>query len=407
MSVDGPTGSGLERAMECDASNVLPRAWPASSIYAESGIALHAYLQRISDGATLEESLAQVDEEYRDSCESHDLHGLKLEQYSAEVTLVINLVTTKSRIHGQNLDRDYSGIEPDDVPMTIDLVGVDLPNRRGKVGDHKRGWSKRTPAAENWQLLGPATALADRFDLDEVDAELIHHREGKKAWIDRTTFTAADFATARVELRDLRTRTIANRARFARGEHVEPTEGLWCEHCPGRWSCPAKIGTIRAALALDPTMAIIPADAAALLKATNAQLVALGALKTRIYGLAAMEPGGFLLEVDYEAETETWLRDDVTEGNEKLSPDIAIDVASKVLEVPADQAATFVRAVAKLEVTKGALQKETMKRAPKKQGGKTFDRIVEEIRARGGAPRKTRAGVQVVTVPMRAKTEAA
>lgn len=386
------TGSGLERAMECDASNVLPRVWSSGNVYSDRGQELHAYLQRITDGATPEESLAQVADEHRDWCEGMDLEGLKLEQYSAEVTLVVNLPTGRGRVLGANLQRDYTGVGPDDVPMTIDLVGVDLPARRGELADHKSGFSKRTPAAENWQLLGPAVALASVYDLDEITGKLIMHREGKPPFVDRATFTPSDLVAARGELAALHQRTIANRARYERGEHIEPTEGPWCAHCPCAYTCPAKIGTIRAALAFDENTQIIPADAGKLLDQIERAMAALKAVKSRIYGLAAIEP--MLLEV-YEDGAERWLGDAITDGNEDLDPNVAIDVGGEVLKVPADEAAAFVRSIAKLKVTKAALRAEVMRRAPKKKGGKTFDAVLDAVRAKGGAPRKVRTGVQV------------
>lgn len=119
------TGSGVERSMACLASNVLERAWVADTEHSARGVAVHAYLERISNGMTAEESLALVDEEYREVCEGLDLSGLALDQLSAEVTFVINLVTGEARVLGQGLERDYSGVGADELPLTIDLAGVD------------------------------------------------------------------------------------------------------------------------------------------------------------------------------------------------------------------------------------------------------------------------------------------
>lgn len=401
------TGSGLERAMECRASNVLDRVWAESSTYAERGTAIHSYLQRISDGATPDESLALVDDDHRDACEGLDLDGLQLDQLSAEVTFVIHLVTGQARILGQGLERDYAGVGPDEVPLTIDLAGADLTARRGKVADHKSGWSRRTRASDNWQIKGAAYALGAVYDLDEVDGELITHRDGRPPRRDRAVFDAADLLVARADLRELHTRTVADRAARAAGKHIEPTEGSWCRYCPCAWSCPAKIGTLRLALApSDDTYPITVADAGRALDMIAAGKKALSALETRIYAMAATAPGGRLLLRVSDDGTETWLGAHEREGNEQLRADIAIDAAAKVLGVPPEDMAAFQREVAELRVTKSKLEEVAKKRSAPRKGAESMRAILADVRAAGGAVKPIRHDVGVFTVrPMPAASE--
>lgn len=390
------TGSGIERTVNCDASSVLPRVWSVGSIYAARGTEVHAYLERISNGMAAAESLALVAEEHRGACEAIDLEAIRPElQLSAEVALAYNPVTDTARVLGQSLERDYSSITADEWPLTIDLAG--LSPDAAEVDDWKTGWAKLARTRGNWQMRGAAIAIARAFDRDQVNATLIYLREGKMVWRDRAGFDAFELAGIASELRQVHQRVLANRASYAAGGHVEPTEGSWCRYCPSWSSCPAKAALVRWALTGEADQRPIKAgDLVAALTRVREGKKALEQIEKAILATVA-EP--LLVEVT-EDGTETWLGPYQKPGNEKLDASIAVDVAMDVLSVPADQRGAFVAEVT--TITKAALERAVGKRVASGRAASAIDAITKAIRARGGAIRPTSEAVGIYTVKPKA-----
>lgn len=387
------TGSGIERAVNCRFSSAGPRVWYESTSAATLGTAIHAYLEALANGATPEDAELAVAEEHRAACAELDVgslsHDLRL---SAEVTLVYSPATDTARVLGQALARDYSAVAPDEIPMTLDLVGVDLANHRGAVKDYKSGRGHVTPARHNWQTLGGAVALSRAYDLDEVDAEILFTRPGEPIRRSRHTHTTADLMAAARHLRIVGERAAADRATFAAGRHVEPTEGSWCRYCPCAWACPAKTGLVRQALAGELT-APTPADAVRLLPRLKAASKALEAIVTQVHALAAVDP----IRVEaHDDGTETWFGEVIEPGNEVIDAAIAIPVAAAELGVT--DAAAFITEVATVKVSKSALEDAAKARAGKGQGAATMRRVLAAIRAAGGASKPPRKSIQLYTV---------
>ena len=252
------TGSGIERAMRCEAASVLPRVWTESSIYAQRGTAIHAHLERLAHGTSVAESLLLVDEEHRDAAATVDVASLADDlTLSPEVALAYRPADDTARLIGQGLARDYSTVGLDEIPLTIDLAG--RRQDHGVVRDYKTGHRNVTRAGTNWQMIGASLAVSRAFDLDEIEATVIYVRPGRDVYRDTARLTGLELAGYAAELRALMPRVAANRARIANGEHVEPTEGDWCQYCPSRFACPAKVGTLRLALELASGARIIPA----------------------------------------------------------------------------------------------------------------------------------------------------
>mgnify|MGYP001595498759 CR=1 FL=1 len=392
------TGSGLERAVNCRASSALPRVYAESTEAATLGTAIHAYLEALAGGTPPEDALLVVAEEHRTACAELQVESLSHDlTLSAEVTLVYHPATDTARVLGRALDRDYSTVGPDEIPMTLDLVGVDLEHHRGAVKDYKSGRGAVAPARRNWQTLGGALALSRVYDLDEVDAEILFTRPGEPIRRSRHTHTTGDLMAAAHHMRIVAERAEADRDTHAAGRHVEPTEGPWCRYCPCAWSCPAKVGAIKLAAGLDTGMALTPANVGDVWTLVERGTAALKTLKSRMMSIAAEQP--LLVAVDAEG-TETWLGKVASEGNEKLEPNIAIAVAATVLGIEPDGMAMFQREIASFEVTKKAIEEAVRLpgRVKRGQGAKTIAAILEGVRARGGATRATREAVELYTI---------
>lgn len=391
------TGSGIERVVACAASAVLPRVWHASSRYAARGTEIHAHLERLANGMTAEESLALVADEHRGAAEAVDLVPLAEDlRMSAEVALAYNPVTDTARVLGQGLARDYSTITTDEIPLTIDVAGI--ASGVGIVRDYKTGWSKLARTGGNWQMRGAAIAVARAFDLDQVDAQLVYLREHKAAWRDRDGFDAFELACIAAELRATHARVLRDRAAYAAGAHVEPTEGPWCRYCPSWSSCPAKAALVRWALTGEADQRPIAAgDLVRALARVEAGVKALEHVKRAI--LATVEGDPLLVEVD-EDGTETWLGKHQKDGHEKLDPSTTIDVAMDVLSVPTDQRPAFTNEVT--SVTKKALETAVKNRVARGQAAGAIRTITDVVRARGGVTRPTTESVGLYTIRPRA-----
>lgn len=396
------TGSGAERFLQCRASSVLPRVWSASTAGATRGQETHGHLERVSNGMAPADSLDAVDPKYRGAVEAVDLDALGGDlALAAEVALAYSPETDTARVIGQSLERDYSTVRDDEIPMTLDIVGVRHAESLGIVRDWKSGWQRLAPTKRNAQMFGGSLAVARAFDVDVVDAQLVYLRDGTSIRRDRHRFEPAELAVVAAEIAQAWTRALADRERFAHGEHIEPTEGSWCSYCPSRWHCPAKIALMRAVV--DPDGLEIPKGTASPVVAAEALVRIQRAKKllkdaeTAIYAAAAEEP--LLLEVQPDG-TEVWLGKHVAVGNEKLDPNVSIDAAAEVLlgEDRAAGLADLMVELAEFKVTKQRLDAAIKSRVDRGKGAKTMDRILGLVRARGGATRPTTEKVEIYTV---------
>ena len=391
------TGSAFGRFLACRAYSVLPRAWPASSPDAESGVAVHAHLERLANGVSLEDSLAQAPDEYREACAAVDVEALADDlELAPEVTLAYHPGTDTARVVGQGLDRDYSSVSDDELPMTLDLVGVDQVARRGKVKDYKSGGGAAynvPPAAENWQIKGGSLALARAYDLDEVDGELLFTAGGRLRR-DRAVFGAADLLLASAEMREGFERALRDREAFARGEHIEPTTGPHCRYCPCAWACPARVGLVRAVLGGELTGAapVAPEDAAHLWPRVNDALAQLEALREQLADLLRRAP---VLLATGDDGAQTWIGEVVEPGDEILDATIAIEAAVTVLGTDFDATRD---GLATLKVTKKKLGEFIRDQVPKGSGASYERRVLQEIRDQGGTHRRPTRSITTFTV---------
>lgn len=374
------TGSGIERAMNCAAASVLPRVWSESSVYAQRGTAIHAHLERLAHGMPAAESLALVDVEHRDAAATVDTASLADDlTLSPEVALAYRPADDTARLIGQGLARDYSTVGIDEIPLTIDLAG--RRQDHGVVRDYKTGHRNVTRAGTNWQMIGAALAVSRTFDLDEMEAEVIYVRPGRDVYRDTARLTGLELAGAAAELRALMPRVERDRARLANGEHVEPTEGSWCQYCPSRFACPAKIGTLQLALDLATARQIIPAadlvKAREMLRGARRELDRLekqldGTLSTPV--LLSADPDG----------TEHWYGAHREPGTDVIEASIAVPAVAAHLKLPEGEVRD---ALVGGKVTKERIKQLAAKVAPHGAIAATERSLLAAIAAAGGITR--------------------
>lgn len=382
------SGSGLERFMHCIGSSVYPRALDAGTEYSERGKELHSYLQRITEGMTIAESLALVDDRFREDATWIDVDALRdVLGLTAEMTFAYNPVFDTARVLGVGLDREYvaAGLTEDEIPVTMDIVGLDNPETptRGRVVDYKFGWTKLTPAARNWQMIGGALCLQRVYDLDEVGVQLIHMRGKFGAKRDLAVFTAADVAVAAAAARARWDEVLHARERYEKTK-IEPEvmKGTWCKHCPSYHACGAQMSLVRAAVNRDEYEHWLRDGAVEndLLARAWLFLEEMEEPRKRLKGqvLAAAKERPVLIRT-FEDGTEEWLGVCEKVGNLQLNAEIARDVVREMLgEDQVDKVCTY-------EVTQGRLEIACKAVVAKGQGAAKLRAVLSEIKKRGGA----------------------
>lgn len=234
------TGSSIERADKCPASQVLP-AVHSTNKYAEAGTVKHSFVNLISDGATKTEALAAMPEKYREQCNDLPVDKMSL-HLASEVAFAFDVKTGKAREIGRNINRNYNA-GPDEICCTVDIVGVG--ENSVLVKDFKGAHADVTHPRENHQLLFGGLCAARAYGKDT--ATLVVTR-----LIDDTVKNV----TAQIDGWGLdvfasRLVGITQRVKEAKelvlnGKTPDVSEGKWCTYCPAFDSCPAKIGLLKA-----------------------------------------------------------------------------------------------------------------------------------------------------------------
>lgn len=236
-----PTASGLTRALACPTSCVLPQVTAPSSPWAESGRAIHAYVESVVRGGTPAEAAQRVPAELRDTALALDTDNWPVDLqagWKPETAVLYDMDADAAEI----LDaaaRSYGHRGRNAVVGTADLVRVH--DGVVYVIDVKtgRGWLPRP--SESGQLRALALAFSRVYGVDS--AEVGHLRvdtNDGRAWLDLDALDALELATVREQLLEARESVEA--------ERVAPKEGPWCRYCPAFPVCPAKAALVTEAM---------------------------------------------------------------------------------------------------------------------------------------------------------------
>lgn len=262
------TASGIERVMACPASEALDHVHEESA-YAARGQAIHSFLEALKGQLDAGRELAParmaaletITAEHRPVCEAIDVARLPpLERFSAEYALAWNYLTDESRALGNlGARRAYveAGLEGEGwLAGTADLIAIGTRTGTGGeskvavIGDWKSGWSVRTEARSNPQLMFLAMMAIEVFGCSSAEVFLVLTEESPPR-VDHATIGPYDMAVFQGQVHEaLQAVDRAKRARAA-GERQTYRSGPHCTYCPGFKSCPAK----HALIAAVPTMA--------------------------------------------------------------------------------------------------------------------------------------------------------
>lgn len=218
-----PSGSSIERGVNCPASFALPQA-PHTGEDAIRGTANH---EKIDDGL----AKSQVDD--LPSVVRRLTEGAS--SMSTEAAYALDVERGAARFIGTNIGRNYGELGSNEIALTLDLV----LHRDGayEIVD----WKSRqrvTRARDNWQIRAGAVALLKTgVAKSEVRGTLAYLDDGE---IDSATFDTFDASRFFDETRAMLKRIRAAEWSVAQGNMPSVSSGPWCRYCPAMPYCPAQ-----------------------------------------------------------------------------------------------------------------------------------------------------------------------
>jgi hypothetical protein len=295
------TPSSFPRLQKCIGSAVLPQADEVREGM-ERGTAMHAHIERMGNGTTRAESLAQVPEQWRADAAAIDLDPAMLRNGAAEVAFAINLERGTARELGRGLTRAQAKalLAPGEIAMIADwvaIVGVEVA-----VTDWKSGQAEGlVPAPRNAQLLTYMAAALLAYRAQGVTAArgaLVRVDRDTPYWERTGAMDVLDVEAHLESVRSLLRRAKEARERYGtRGELPPLAVGVHCDWCPSRRFCPAQVGQLHAALGFQPKEGsefggpvLRPSEAGAMYAKVLGALEVLKRFKADLEGIAKEEP---------------------------------------------------------------------------------------------------------------------
>lgn len=370
------TASGLERAMRCPESMILPVV-SSTSEAAEKGTWRHAFLASLASGLSVTDALAALPEQYRDICAALPIEELPV-TLTAELAVAYDVSSGKARIIGTNVDRNYGELAAAEIAGTADVVG--LSNGTALVLDWKSVGS-RDRASDSYQLRFLALAVARIYGVETVRAEIVRLGDGGEVYRNWHVFEAMDLDVFAAELR----------AWLASDGGRGLSEGPWCHYCSSFAFCPAKASL---AVAVAEGKALAPAEEMLPLTPTRAG-VAWVRLRAAKQLIAHVERAVIATLDENQGELPLpdgrTLRRVVKPGNERLDGDVTY-AAVRDLYGQAVADAAVERHATKAAI-KNALRPLLTKRG---ELGKGETAVLERVRAAGGVERKPSSSIEEV-----------
>lgn len=242
-----PTASSWNRVASCPASSALPAVKREAGDAARVGTEIHAFLASVTGHQENPEAMIAAtvtDPETAQRCRDIDLMDLPLGiAYTPEVTFAYDPFTDKSRVLGENLDRNYPDVSETEIIGTADVVS---PGNPAYVADYKTGRVPVPHPGSNWQMKLGAVALSRFQDAATVAAEIIYIGQEGEVRKQSHVFGPFDLDEIALEAREIVEQIRQAREDVKAGRAPTVSEGDHCKYCPAFTSCPAKVSMLRA-----------------------------------------------------------------------------------------------------------------------------------------------------------------
>lgn len=218
-----PTGSSIERGVNCPASFALPQA-PHTG---EEGIKGTENHEGIED-----DLVVGADSKYRVVREA--VEGAK--EVRVEVAYALDVSSETVRFLGSRIGRKYPPLKDDEIALTIDAVV--LRDDDVVVWD----WKSRkrvTAAKKNFQIRAGAVAVMKHQKVSRLVGAIGYLDNDE---VDSHAFDDWDMATFFADMRTMLGRIRAYRQGLRSFPFSEPdvSSGPWCQYCPAMAYCPAQ-----------------------------------------------------------------------------------------------------------------------------------------------------------------------
>lgn len=400
------SGSKLPLVMACPASAALPEIDTPAGPPAVAGTIRHRFLELVGQGIDPVEAAAEAPAEYRPFLLAIDPSAIRRGAVT-EAAFALDWRARTARYLGANLGRRYDQIDPPlgptEIPLTIDVFGLDLEQRRALAEDWKTGRSRFGPPEEYPQTAAAALAIAWSWpEVLDVDVGLLYVENAtgevhpSRGALD--VFGLEAFADGLEAAMDA---VGEARALVAAGGTPTVRPGDHCSHCPAFKACPAKTAMIRQLPDVEPWQRD-PAQrqrwlverfgvgfmTPERLGETWAQLELLDEVLSALRG----EIRGYVMSGTEIPLPNGWKISAVETTREDLDGAIARDVLAQLLS-PEDAAQAVELSVTKSAIEDAARRKNErevlagrprLKLTSKARDG-IVDRILGEIRRRGGS----------------------
>lgn len=422
------TGSKVHRVWKCPPSAVLPQIETIDEERpaADRGKAIHAFLERVAVIGRAA-ALAEAPRELQTLLECLDLDSLPI-HLATEVAFLYDYRARTAREIGRSIGRDYAGhLErtgqapqgPTELALTIDLAGVGaygsavaggIGHRRGYAGDYKSGHTRYPPPDRFGQTLLAALCVLKAYDCADVVVELIYIRADGNHFTARRLVDEWDLEIFADELAAAMDLVDYAEAEYLANRGVPVREGPHCDHCPAFRQCPAKVALVRAipaelaslgftgpviAGAARPALGTVAAGGLQRAKAAEIYMTVerieevLAIVKSEICNLAAHEPidlpdGRVIgrLQTRREGLDGRIANAVIAQWFGAEAADRATDYKVSKEALREEVAAYVRRRKAELEATGEASTERLV--IESKKGDGVFDRILAELRRRGG-----------------------
>ena len=379
------SASGLERALACTASLVLPRTH-TSSEPARRGTVIHQFIEMAKEYGREKaiEFVQATHPDYLEACEPIDLDALPLE-LAHEVAFAYDCATGKARELGRGSGYDYRSakLSPTEIPGTADVVGV--TDDSVLVEDYKTGYVKIP--ADSMQNRFLALCAMRVYDKPNAVVAIRQRRDDEtfgRVAAELDEFDADELAE---KLSGFHARHAAVKAVVEAGRAPNVYEGDHCRYCPAFHSCPAKTAlavTIGSGAAIEAiTEQLTPVVAASVWLQIKALREVANRVERHIYAMAKEEP--------IDLGNGTTLGEKEKRGNESLDGTVVYAVMAERHGEKVARAS--VKFVATKKGIKEALRGNVPKVAPAEKD------IMAEVRKRDGATRKATVSVMEYPTP--------
>lgn len=409
------TGSKVPLVMACPASAALPEIDTPPGPPAVAGSIRHRYLELVGQGVDPVEAAAEAPAEFRPFLLAIDPEKIRRGAVT-EAAFALDWRHRRARYLGANLGRRYDQVDPPlgptELPLTIDIMGVDQAARRGLAEDWKTGRLRFGSPEQYGQTAAAAVAIAWAFDLDDVDVGLLYVENATgEVFPSRGSLDLFAIEAFADELEAAMGAVGEAKRIVAAGGTPTVRPGDHCAFCPAFKACPAKTALIRQLPDVEPWQRDPAQQQRWLVERfgvgymtperlgeTWAALELLDDVLSALRG----EIRGYVMTGTEIPLPNGWRISVVETTREDIDGPIARDVLAQLVS-PEDAAIA-----AKVEVTKTAIEEAARRmnereihagrprlKLTTKKGDGVVDRILGEIRRRGGSTVKVERRPQV------------